>query len=497
MSLLPIVKHQCVELSGLDVEFAEKVAAKVIAMHPELRIESLFAHLVPKSITDAPTLHVDDLTGIQIASESSVFLQERARLRAMDGDLLATTLPPIDGYESYCGNVLGLGSVEWLTPDCQGKPLHLAEACYTDRGIRREVVRHVRQLGLRYIHPHIGSTAPWELALLMQQTSHLPIEVVAPPPALTRFVNDKGAFTKLVHAMFGDAATPPTEVVWNVANAANSLPSLPTTSRFAAIKLPSAAGGSGNLLIALDEIRGRNLAEIDALLHERLPCLRYETGNELLVTLWADELIASPSAQLWIPPVAEGGPILEGLFMQLIEQGRGRFWGFMPASLPRNLKEQMTGQCLLLAKVFQILGYVGRCSIDMLLVGRSIEDSKMKFIECNGRWGGTSLPMTLMNRLFADWRLQPFSSHTIKIEDADQVPFTDLAKRMGHRLFHRSTYVGDCILFNPQRTKVCGEVSLIALRNSWNSSDDFVGSLTNDITTGLAAEMKTKDSAVP
>jgi len=35
-------------------------------------------------------------------------------------------------------------------------------------------------------------------------------------------------------------------------------------------------------------------------------------------------------------------------------------------------------------------------------------DAELHWIECNGRWGGTSIPMTVVNRLVGDWSRRPF-----------------------------------------------------------------------------------------
>ncbi len=359
-SLLPIVPHQSCALTPAELEFAEQVAARLLREQPSLRIKPLFQDLVPNEITDAPSLHVDDLKGIQRSNPNCVFFQERARLRAMDGDMLATTLPQVEGYESYCRERLGLGEVEWITPTSLSNPLSLAEACWEDRAVRREIIHQVRQNQLRYVHPHMGSDAPWELALLLSQASHRPVKVIAPPPAITRFANDKGSFTKLVRTMFGADAIPATAVVWNTATAAKSLQALAPSARVVAIKLPSAAGGDGILLFPMTEICGRTLREIDDRLRRQLPEIDYESGNELLVTVWVDDLVASPSAQLWLPPLSAGPPIFEGLFMQLIEGANSQFTGFGPAELPQQLHDRITRRCLSLARVFQLLGYVGR-----------------------------------------------------------------------------------------------------------------------------------------
>ena len=70
----------------------------------------------------------------------------------------------------------------------------------------------------------------------------------------------------------------------------------------------------------------------------------------------------------------------------------------------------MVTRSWLLAVLFQRLGYVGRCSFDLLVVGESLATARAEFLECNGRWGGTSGPMMLMNRLFGDWATRPYAT---------------------------------------------------------------------------------------
>jgi len=52
-----------------------------------------------------------------------------------------------------------------------------------------------------------------------------------------------------------------------------------------------------------------------------------------------------------------------------------------------------------LAVLLQELGYFGRCSFDAVISGPDLDNAELHWIECNGRWGGVSLPMTLANRL--------------------------------------------------------------------------------------------------
>jgi hypothetical protein len=46
----------------------------------------------------------------------------------------------------------------------------------------------------------------------------------------------------------------------------------------------------------------------------------------------------------------------------------------------------------------------------VILLGEDPEHARIEFLECSGRWGGALLPITLMNRLFGDWQVQPYAA---------------------------------------------------------------------------------------
>lgn len=73
--------------------------------------------------------------------------------------------------------------------------------------------------------------------------------------------------------------------------------------------------------------------------------------------------------------------------------------GSVPAELPEKWQRRLAEDAMRLASALQLLGYFGRCSLDALLVGQSLDSGVLHWIECNGRWGGVSIPMTIVNRL--------------------------------------------------------------------------------------------------
>jgi len=69
------------------------------------------------------------------------------------GDLVAANLPPVEGYETYCRERLGLGEVEWIAPQASRFRRNLAGHCWTSRAIRKRLIRAVKSEDLREIHP--------------------------------------------------------------------------------------------------------------------------------------------------------------------------------------------------------------------------------------------------------------------------------------------------------------------------------------------------------
>ncbi len=278
----------------------------------------------------------------------------------------------------------------------------------------------------------------------------------------------------MVEQLFGPCALPPTEVVWNGALAAEQLRLLGRDCSRVSVKLPSSAGGFGNLVFTTASLQSKSLSEIRQLLKRALPAIGYQSGDELVVSVWEDEVLASQSAQLWIPPRAEGGPVLEGFFEQFVSAETGEFTGCAPTNLIEELAANVERRCLMLGAIFQDLGYVGRCSFDLLMVGQSLETATSQFIECNGRWGGASLPMTLVNRLLGSSPPHCFAVSTCKIEGLGGLPFSDLLRGLGTRAFDIKTRRGEFVLACRRLTQQRDHITTIALAGDQDTAKQLV-----------------------
>jgi hypothetical protein len=257
----------------------------------------------------------------------------------------------------------------------------------------------------------MGSRAVWQLALLLRQAAGRSLQVIAPPPALTSWVNDKVAFAQTVEQLFGAKALPPTTCAANFTSLAHRVRGMASSADTIVVKHPESAGGHGNFILEGRRIRGRALGAVRDLLRRALP--DWKQDRPLLVSHWEEPVLQSPSLHVWVPPLPQGPPIVEGIFEQRLLQGTHSWRGAVAAQLPECTTQRMVDRCWLMAYLYQRLGYVGRCSFDILLVGTDPEQAAPHLLECNGRWGGASLPMTLMNRLFGDWATRDFAVGTI------------------------------------------------------------------------------------
>ncbi len=459
--MIPIVPYLEPEVAPSQRRRAEMLARALRDEHPSLEIASAYCPLVPTVLEEAPSLHIDDQSALTSPQprDSSSYLQDRARARAVAGDYVVTSLSPDLSYERYCEERLGLGPATWLVAQAEGDPRRVASHAMRDRAVRQELIRAVRQEKLLYVHPYMGHDDVWELALGLHRTARRPVKVVAPPPGVTALVNDKVQFSEIVTRLFGHRLIPESHSVASLSLLCQRARELADRHGTLVVKLPDSAAGSGNLVLDAVEYAAKPLSEIHEKLKPLMETLSWQGDKHVLVGAWTEGVLQAPSAQLWIPPEGRGDPVVEGLFEQKIESGTTRFVGSHRAELPHALALEIALRSVLLALAFQRLGYIGRCSFDLVLAGRSLESCRIEFIEANGRWGGTSTPMTLVNRLIGKWWDRPYVESAIATEHTS---FGDFFESVRDALFDARTSRGRFVLYNPASIAARGVVHAIA-----------------------------------
>jgi hypothetical protein len=202
-------------------------------------------------------------------------------------------------------------------------------------------------------------------------------------------------------------------------------------------------------------------------LRERLTQLMHDSGWQqefpMQVTAWEAPIFASPSAQLWIPAKEEGPPVIEGVFDQIVRGRIARFGGAVPSQLPVSSKERIASEALRLGTLFQKLGYFGRCAFDAVIVGRHAAEGKLHWVECNGRWTGVSIPMTLANRLKSDWTKGGFMVISGDHTDLNIQSVEEFLDRFDAALYRPGVTSGGVVLLEPDRLEAGSGVDLLFL----------------------------------
>ncbi len=407
------------------------------------------------------TLHLDDFAAIPFLDGVSgvEHYQHRARLRARGGDVHVASTPASAGYERYCRDVLGLGAVELLTVDPGDDRLAIARACMENRAFLDRLAALARRGGL-VVEPFLGAEAIWDLAAAVAAETGARVRVLAPPPPVTWIANDKANFEDLVTAVLGPGCLPESRRSASAEALARALLELSEAGPSVALKRLRCASAMGNEVFESAAIRRRGFPGVLEIVRGFLERTGWEGGEDVLAVCW-EPATSSPSTQWWLPPPGAGEPILGGVYEQILAGEEGVFVGSRPSSLAAEVEERIVARSGRLAVALQRLGYVGRCSFDHLV----LPDGRVVFTECNGRWGGTSTPMNLVDRLYPGGR-PPYQAQAFVHPELVGTTFQQLLARFGDTVLDRGSETGRFLFYNVGPLEEFGKFDVVALGSS-------------------------------
>lgn len=401
---IPVRAGFRIELDAVLRKRLSKIADKLLDNEPALCSTQYFGSQVNCGLhNEGPALLIADQSEIALFGEpESGLLEYRMALLGEPGDMLVLSHDRNLDFEAYLGDYLNINGLEVLLAEKTLPHWPLAKRCLHNAELLETIFQKARDAGVLSIVPYIASGHVWNLAARIAKETSAQIMLAGPPPRLAQRVNDKIWFSNLVKEVLGKSALSPSVAVYGPGALAGNVKRMMKKTERLVIKVPNSAGGHGNFSIEASMFRDLNLTSIRTKLLEVLSGLGWAKNFPLKIELWEKSVLVSPSAQIWIPRISDGLPIIEGLFEQVVEGPEGKFIGAVKSQLPEGLQHLMAEQAMALAYAFQQLGYYGRCSFDALVSGTSYDDAKLHWIECNGRWGGVSIPMTVANRLMPD-----------------------------------------------------------------------------------------------
>lgn len=407
-------------------------------------------------------LHLEDVSAIPFLTTivGVEEYQHRARVRAAPGDLYATVTPPDPQYETYCRKRLGLGSACRLAVGSHDNPLAIARGCEAG-GIFDRLVTAARAAAGLTIHPYMSTEEVWALAARVAAAADVPVSVLGPPPPVTWIANDKALFGELVEGVLGPGWMPEAHTVATAERCAAMLRALAGRHARVGIKRTRCASGTGNLVLDAAAVRAGTPEATNGAVRAFLDRTDWQAPEPIIAVAWEDAA-ASPSTQWWIPAPAEGPPRLDGIYEQILEGERRLFVGSRPSMLPDSVNQVLAAASGKVAGALQALGYVGRCSFDHLVIGDPEEDFTVLFTECNGRWGGTSTPMHLVDRVVSGPR-PPYRAQDFVHDGLLSASFRDVLERVGDEAFDAGRQTGRYIFYNVGPLPGCGKFDVIAL----------------------------------
>jgi len=259
--------------------------------------------------------------------------------------------------------------------------------------------------------------------------------------------------------VLGRDALVETRISQDVAGIQTDLQTLSQRHERIGLKRTRCASAMGNAVFASRDLQSdRDAAQM---VHAFLRRTEWPEGEEVLTVAWLDTDL-SPSTQLWIPPLGFGDPRLDGIYEQILKGEEKVFVGSRPSTLPDALNQKLGSDALMVGAALQELGYVGRCSFDHLVTGDPDGVFKVVFTECNGRWGGTSMPMSLVDRLLNQPR-PAYRAQDVVYSELVGARLADLLELLGDLVFQTETGQGRFILYNLGPLEGHGKFDVISI----------------------------------
>jgi hypothetical protein len=389
-------------ISSEDIRRIDVIGAEIRANSPRIEDVQMFGPGVVKGCGSGPGLWFGDTAEIPLMGRNpGKRFDYRMGWLAADGDIVVIGGPSCKPFETYQRDWLQAPGLTYLNVDPKSKPPRISTLamCLRDPDIYGRLVAALDGATGVTLHAHQTTGRAWALASRLSQDLDARIHVAGPPPTLSRLANDKLWFGDVAQMLFGTGATPEKRAAYSASALTRHVADLAQKRARLVIKLPDSAGSEGNFILAARDIRGLTPRRLRDRLLKKLSLAGCEGRFPMLVEVWDANVLANPSVQTWIPRTTQGLPLIEGIFEQILGGDRAAFAGAAPAEPPRDIEDALCRDALRLAVLFQKLGYFGRCSFDTVVTGEHGAADTVHWIECNARWGGVSVPMTLVNRL--------------------------------------------------------------------------------------------------
>jgi hypothetical protein len=450
----------------------QRLVAELLESEPALLSSRDFGPRVAQGMGDGPSLLIGDQSEISLlASAQGSRLDYRMALLAKPGDCVLVR-QQVPDFEAYLANSLGQEDVIYLHGRYDDVRPVTQQASTTPKMLETLVDTAQRSGGMT-LKPYLTTGHSWRLAQTLSEATKYCIHVCGPSPRLTKRVNDKLWFGQIARRILGNHATPPTRAAYGPAAAAGLVNRIGKAGNQVVVKVPDSAGSAGNLRLESATVRAKSLDELRQFLLHRLHAFGWNDKYPILVGIWDENVTCSPSAQIWVPRVQDGPPVVESIFEQRVRDSMAAFVGAARSNLPQALQSRLSAEASRIASIFQRLGYFGRCSLDAVIVRAADGADEIHWIECNGRWGGVSIPMTFAGALYAN-QPAPAISIVQELHPDSQMQTKEILQRLGDLLFRAGHDMEGIVMMSPPEHNNGALINLLSLSQTQVSSDEII-----------------------
>lgn len=458
--------------SSTERRLDEDIAEALLRDEPALVSSLDFGPFVRQGIGNGPSLLIGDQSEIALVSPvTGSRLEYRMALLARPGDSVLVRHRDAD-FETYLSAYLTLVNVKFHQADPRSHIPTTRQAWTSQKWVDTFAAVAQKRSGLT-IKPYLTTGHAWRLAQAIGERSGQIVYVSGPSARVTRRANNKLWFTELARRVIGQDATPPTRAAYGPAATAGLVRQISNETDQVIVKVPDSAGSAGNLRLESATIRERSLRDLRQFLLGRLYAVGWHDSYPLLVGVWDKNVICSPSVQLWVPHVSQSEPKVEGIFEQRVQTSAATFVGASRSTLQRTIQDQLGMEATRIATVLQRLGYFGRCSLDAVICRTPDAPSLIHWIECNGRWGGVSIPMTASGQLLGN---PPPNAISIVQEmlPEQHLSTKDLLLKLKDLLFKTNESQTGLIVLSPPHHPKGALINLLAAAETQQAVDDML-----------------------
>ncbi len=224
----------------------EALAKRLIRDEPALRSSLDFGPMVRQGASPDPALIICDHSGTELFDLERIGLYEhRMALLARPGDTVVVHRR-VPEFERYLAEDLGLRDVSFVEVGLRDAEA-VARKLRTDATLAKSLADALKPGMPLTIHAYLTTGHVWRLAKSLAEERQSPVYVAGPGPRASRRANDKLWFWSLARELTGARSVPPTLYAFGPAAAAAQAARFARTCESLVVKVPSSAGGQGNL----------------------------------------------------------------------------------------------------------------------------------------------------------------------------------------------------------------------------------------------------------